>query len=67
MPESSRTLPKSYIETQARMLGLDLSVIDADALLERFRSGLKDLDGADEICPSSYEPAVIFDSGSATR
>lgn len=63
MSESSRELPKSFIETQASVLGLDLSVVDADALLERVKSGLEDLDKSDEIAPGDHEPVVIFKAG----
>ncbi len=48
---------------QASVLGLDLSEVDADALLERVKSGLEDLDRSEEICPGDYEPAVTFHAG----
>lgn len=63
MTESTRTLPKDFVVTQAQVLGLDLSVVDSDALLERVRSGLDDLDRSDEICPGAHEPAVTFSAG----
>ncbi len=52
---------------QAQVLGLDLSVVDADALLERVRSSLEDLDRSEEICPGSREPAVTFSAGRDTQ
>ena len=60
MAESSRTLTQEWLQTQANMLGLDLSVVDADALLERVTSGLDDIDRLDELCPHIYEPTVTF-------
>ena len=48
------------------MLGLELSVVDTDALLDRVKSGLEDLDRSDEICPRNYEPAVTFKAGKDT-
>ena len=42
------------------MLRLDLTAVDAEALLERVNSGLEDLNRADEICPDRHEPAVTF-------
>ena len=60
MPTSSRTLPKQFIDMQASVLGLDLSVVDTQALFERVKSGLEDLDRSDELCPGYYEPAVTF-------
>ena len=67
MPTSSRTLPENFLEIQASVLGLDLSVVDADALLDRVKSGLEDLDRSDEICPGDHEPTVIFSAGSDTQ
>ena len=52
---------------QARVLGLDLSAVDADALLDRVKSGLEDLDKSEEICPGDHEPAVTFSAGRHTR
>ena len=66
MPTSSRTLPKHFLEIQASMLGLELYVVDTDALLDRVKSGLEDLDRSDEICPRDYEPAVTFKAGRDT-
>ena len=63
MPKTARTLPKQFLEMQAGMLGLDLSVVDTDALLERVNSGLDDLDRSDEIAPGDHEPAVTFNTG----
>ena len=60
MPPSSRELPSRFVDVQASVLGLDLSVVDTEALLERVRSGLEDLDMSDEICPGDHEPAVTF-------
>ena len=60
MSTSSRTLPDHFLEMQAIVLGLDLSVVDTSALLERLKSGLEDLDRSDEICPGDHEPAVTF-------
>jgi hypothetical protein len=48
---------------QASVLGLDLSVVDAGALLDRVTSGLDDIDRLHELCPRSYEPAVKFEHG----
>jgi hypothetical protein len=44
------------------MLGLDMSAVDAGALLDRVKSGLDDVDKADELCPGHHEPAVIFNA-----
>ena len=60
MPENYRRLSMDSLETQARMLSLDLSAVDVEALLERVKSGLEDLDRADEIDPDKHEPAVTF-------
>lgn len=60
MTENSRRLSKDSIETLSRMLRLDLTAVDAEALLERVNSGLEDLNRADEICPDRHEPAVTF-------
>jgi len=67
LPESSRNLPNDFLVRQARVLGLDLSAVDADALLERVKSGLEDLDRSDEICPERHEPAVTFNAGRETQ
>lgn len=67
MSESSRKLPKEFLAVQARVLGLDLSAVDADALLDRVKSGLEDLDKSEEICPGEHEPAVTFSAGRDTR
>ena len=67
MPQSSRKLSSDFLEMQASVLGLDLSVVDADALLERLTSGLDDLDRSDELCPGDHEPAVIFSAGQDTQ
>ena len=63
MPGNTRRLTMDSLETQARMLGLDLSAVDADALLDRVKSGLEDLDRADELHPVGHEPAVTFSAG----
>ena len=63
MSETSRSLTKVFLKTQASLLGIDLSVIDADALLERVASGLADLDRSDEILTGDDEPAVTFNAG----
>ena len=60
MAESSRTLTHEWLQTQADVLELDLSVVDADALLERVISGLDDIDRIGELRAHTYEPAVIF-------
>ena len=61
MAESSRILTQEWLQTQADVLGLDLSVVDTCTLLERVTSGLDDIDRVDELCPHIYEPAVIFE------
>ena len=61
MAESSRILTQEWLQTQASVLGLDLSAVDAGALLERVTSGLDDIDRVDELCPHIFEPAVIFE------
>ncbi len=61
MAESSRILTQEWLQTQANVLGLDLSVVDAGALLERVTSGIDDIDRLDELCPHTYEPAVVFE------
>lgn len=60
MLDSSRDLSEDFLATQARVLRLDLSVVDSDALLERTKSGLEDLDRSDEIGSVDCEPAVTF-------
>ena len=67
MPESYRALTGDSLEIQARMLGLDLTAVDAQALLERVKSGLKDLDRADEIHSGRHEPSVTFNSGQRSQ
>jgi hypothetical protein len=62
MPESSRSWTAESLQTQARILGLDMSAVDAGALLDRVKSGLDDVDKADELCPGHHEPAVIFNA-----
>ena len=67
MPTSSRTLPMQFLDMQAKVLGLDLSVVDTDALLDRVKSGLEDLDRSDEIATGDHEPAVTFNAGQDTQ
>jgi hypothetical protein len=61
MADPSRNLTSEWLQMQANLLGLDLSVVDADALLERVTSGLVDIDRLHELCPHSYEPSVTFE------
>ena len=63
MPEEPRALTKESVEIQAGMLRLDLSAVDAVALLDRVGSGLEGIDRADELSPGNYEPAISFSSG----
>ena len=63
MADSSRKLTPEWLQMQASVLGLDLSVVDAGALLDRVTSGLDDIDRLNELCPHSYEPAVKFEHG----
>ena len=65
--EHSRDLTKETLDVQARMLGLDLSVVDEDGLLERVRAGLEDVDRLDELCPGKYEPTVTFDTSRGSQ
>ena len=65
--ESSRELTGETLDIQARMLGLDLSVVDADGLLERERAGLEDVDRLDELCLGKHEPSVTFDTSRSSQ
>jgi hypothetical protein len=67
MAESSRNLTSEWLQMQASVVGLDLSVVDADALLDRVTSGLDDLERLDELRPDSYEPAVKFEPGQCSQ
>ena len=60
-------MTKETLDVQARMLGLDLSVVDADGLLERVRAGLEDVDRLNELCPGKHEPAVTFDTSRSSQ
>ena len=62
MSNTSRTINRQALETQARTLGIDLASTDLDALAERVASGLDDIDRLDELQPGKSEPAVGFES-----
>ena len=62
MSNTSRTINRQALETQARTLGIDLALTDLDALVERVASGLDDIDRLDELAPGKREPAVGFET-----
>ena len=56
----SRDISQDTIRAQARMIGLDIDGDELDALVERTRAGLDDIDALDDFDLSGYEPAITF-------